>query len=336
MQSSNTTPIATGSDWRGQLRDVITSGADLLQALGIAPGDAGFSEQASADFALRVPRAFVRRMRPGDPSDPLLRQVLATGGELLPAAGFVDDPIGETGVANSQPGLVHKYAGRVLLIVAGGCAVHCRYCFRRHFPYEDNLVGRSKWLDALETVRRDGTIREVILSGGDPLVATDSHLAELASAVAGIPHVSRLRIHTRLPVVIPDRVDDGLLAALATRLHTSVVLHCNHANEIDADVTRAVTALRGEGITVLNQAVLLAGVNDSAEAQVDLAERLFAAGILPYYLHLLDRVRGAAHFEVSEQRARALHAEMRACLPGYLVPRLAREVAGEPSKTVLA
>jgi len=329
-------PVPLPGDWRAQLRDAITCPRELLRELGLTGCELPVAGAAIAEFALKVPRPFLARMRRGDPHDPLLRQVLASPLETAPQPGFDGDPLAERGAANPQPGIVHKYRGRVLLIVSAGCAVNCRYCFRRHFPYAENRIGRAEWSQALDYVAADPGIGEVILSGGDPLVVGDAQLAELVAAIAGIGHVRRLRVHSRLPVVIPDRVGAGLLDAITPpSLQTVVVIHANHANEIDAHVQAAVGRLRERGITVLNQAVLLAGVNDSATAQTALCEALFAAGVLPYYLHLLDRVRGAAHFDVPEERARMLHAAMAARLPGYLVPKLVREVPGDPGKRVL-
>ncbi len=325
--------IDATQDWREQLRDVITSPAELLTLLGLEPEHLALSETACADFPLKVPRSFVARMRPGDPRDPLLLQVLATRQELDNPPGFSADPTGEQGDANPRAGILHKYRGRVLLIVAGGCAVNCRYCFRRHFPYGDNQNSRAQWREALDYIHADTSVAEVILSGGDPLLAGDEQLAELVAMIADIPHVQRLRVHSRLPVVIPARVTTRLVDAIThPRLQSVMVLHSNHANEIHQPVAAAVATLRSRGITTLNQAVLLAGVNDSVAAQVALSEALFAAGVLPYYLHLLDRVAGAAHFDVPASVACELHAELGARLPGYLVPRLVREVAGANAK----
>lgn len=325
-----------GADWRAELRDLVTSPAALCDALQLRPEQLGWSEAAAREFPLRVPRAFLARMAPGNPLDPLLLQVLAGTRELQAVSGYGPDPTGETGAANPHPGIIHKYQGRVLLLVTGSCAIHCRYCFRRHFPYADNQNSRSEWRSALSYIADDHSINEVILSGGDPLMAGDAQLAELVSELAAIPHIRRLRVHTRLPVVIPARTTPALLAALSQpRLQTVMVVHCNHGNEIDAAVAAAFAMIRQQGITLLNQAVLLAGVNDSASALAHLSERLFEAGALPYYLHLLDRVAGAAHFEVSAERARALHREISTVLPGYLVPRLVQEVAGAPAKVPL-
>ncbi len=257
----------------------------------------------------------------------------------MPAAGYEADPLAETaavGGVTPLPGLLHKYRGRALLLVTGACAVHCRYCFRRHFPYGDHSRWGEGWGRALDWLAASPAIEEVILSGGDPLAASDDKLAALVAGLDRIPHLRRLRVHTRLPVVVPERVDGALLGWLgSSRLAPVVVLHANHPRELDGAVAAAVARLRGAGATVLNQAVLLAGVNDSAEALVGLSRELFAAGVLPYYLHLLDRVAGAAHFEVPAARARELLRAMMAELPGYLVPRLVREVPGAPHKVPL-
>jgi EF-P beta-lysylation protein EpmB len=275
-------------------------------------------------------------MEAGNPDDPLLKQVLASPLELANAEGFGPDPLAENGGASPRRGIIHKYRGRVLLVVSGSCAINCRYCFRRHFPYSDNQNSRQQWHGALDYIAGDPGITEVILSGGDPLVASDRLLQDLVTQIAAIPHVSRLRVHSRLPVVLPDRITGGLLDAISVPgLQTLMVIHCNHANEVDKAVGGAIAKLRDRGITSLNQAVLLAGINDSADALVALSESLFAVGVLPYYLHLLDRVQGAAHFEVQETTARRLLAEVSARLPGYLVPRLVRENAGADAKTIL-
>ncbi len=336
MTSSKIDIVPPAADWQSQLRDCVRSGRELLGLLGLDGREVALSDRAALDFPLKVPLAYVRRMRLRDPADPLLLQVLARDLELLEVAGYGPDPVGETGGANPVPGIIRKYSGRALVIASGGCAIHCRYCFRRHFPYADNQNSRREWRQALTYVGADPTISEVILSGGDPLVLGDGQLSELVDLIAAVPHVRRLRIHTRLPVVIPDRVTGSLVAAICrARLQTVLVIHSNHANEIDGAVASALAILKRAGITLLNQSVLLAGINDSTSALAALSERLFEAGVLPYYLHLLDRVRGAAHFEVDEHRARALAGELAASLPGYLVPRLAREAAGAGSKITL-
>lgn len=318
--------------WQQLWRDAIRDPAELLEILGL-PGLAGrVSASAAAQFALRVPRGFVARMRHGDPHDPLLRQVLPLDDEDRVVPGFGLDAVGDLD-ARGGTGILHKYEGRALLVATGSCAIHCRYCFRRHFPYGEQTAAAGQWRESLAYLAADPSISEVLLSGGDPLSLSTPKLAEFTGALAGLPQVRRLRLHTRLPVVLPERVDDELLAWLAgLPQKVVVVIHANHANEIDPGVAAAVARLRGVGATVLNQAVLLRGVNDSVQALADLSERLFEAGALPYYLHLLDRVAGSAHFEVPADEARALHEALAGRLPGYLVPRLVREVAGAPAK----
>lgn len=326
---------AAAADWKRLWRESVRDPRELLALLGLEGRVPALSDAAAAQFPLRVPRGFVARMRHGDPADPLLRQVLPLDDEMRPVPGFVLDAVGDA-AAKAGRGVIHKYRGRALLVATGSCAVHCRYCFRRHFPYEDETAAAGQWHEAVSAIAADPGIDEVILSGGDPLSLATPKLAELTDRLRAVPHVRRLRIHTRLPVVLPERVDDALVAWLgALPWPVTVVLHANHAREFDAAVDAAVARLRDTGATVLNQAVLLRGVNDSLEALADLSERGFAAGVLPYYLHQLDRVQGAAHFEVDDARALALLDALRAHLPGYLVPRLVREVAGDPGKRPL-
>jgi EF-P beta-lysylation protein EpmB len=319
-------------DWHAELAAAVRDPRELAALLDLPVAAFGIADAANTQFPLRVPRPYIARMARGDARDPLLLQVLPAHAEMIPTPGYSEDPLAERAV-NPIPGLIHKYFGRVLLILSPACAIHCRYCFRRHFDYAGNTPGRSRWQAALDYIRRDASISEVIYSGGDPLAAGDPLLAWLTEQLAAIPHLTRLRVHTRLPVVIPARIDAECLAWLAgTRLQTSVVLHVNHANELDAAVTTAVGLLRGAGVTVLNQAVLLAGVNDCVNSLTRLSEQLFSAGILPYYLHLLDRVQGAAHFTVDRAQAITLHRAMLARLPGYLMPRLVEEVPSLPYK----
>ena len=317
--------------WRELWRDAITDARELLQAVGL-DDRTDLLPRDDAGFAVRVPRGFVARMRRHDPTDPLLLQVLPQRAEHDRVEGFTTDAVGDM-ASKAGHGLLHKYDGRALLIASGSCAVNCRYCFRRHFPYGEEIAAASQWRDALAHVKADPSIRELILSGGDPLALATHKLEELTLGLAELPHVIRLRIHTRLPVVLPERIDDAFVTWLAALpLQKVVVLHANHANELDASVDAACTRLRDAGAMLLNQSVLLRGVNDNADALTDLSERLFAAGVLPYYLHQLDRVQGAAHFEVNDAHALALMEALRARLPGYLVPRLVREVGGDASK----
>jgi EF-P beta-lysylation protein EpmB len=321
--------------WQRALQDAVTDPAELLDLLGLGPQWLEPARVAARRFPLKVPRGFVARMRRGDPRDPLLLQVLPLGAELDEVPGYVADPVGDL-AARAGPGVLHKYAGRALLVTTGACAVHCRYCFRRHFPYDDENASRDAFGPALDAIRNDTSIGEVILSGGDPLTLGERRLALLFEGLRSIPHVRRLRLHTRLPVVLPERIDRAWLDAwAAVPLQKIVVVHANHAREFDDSVRAAIADLRAMQTTLLNQTVLLRGVNDSVVTLVELSEALFAAGVLPYYLHVLDRVAGAAHFDLPVETAQRLVAEVATHLPGYLVPRLVREEPGAPAKTVL-
>jgi EF-P beta-lysylation protein EpmB len=326
---SETLPLPS---WQAALQSAVRDTVELARLLELPTAVLG--APANVAFPLLVPRSFVARMRKGDPHDPLLRQVWPHAAELTPVAGFSGDPVREQALA--ADGVIRKYRGRVLLIASGACPLHCRYCFRREFPYQSQLAARGDWTAALAELRNAPDAREAILSGGDPLSLSNRRLGELIARLADTA-LTTVRIHTRFPIAIPERVDEGLLRVLrGTRLQTVLVVHANHANELDAGVERALAALRPVLTALLNQSVLLRGVNDDAGTLARLSERLFACGVLPYYLHLLDRVAGAAHFDVDEPTAKRLIAQLRARLPGYLVPRLARETAGELSKTVLA
>lgn len=319
-------------DWQTAMSNVITDPAELLQVLDLDASLLPAAKLAAQQFSLKVPRCFVARMKQNDPHDPLLQQVLPLGAELDHHPGYSNDPLKENS-SNPLPGLLHKYYGRVLLTVAGICGVNCRFCFRRNFAYEENNPGRSGWEKVIEYIAADKTISEVIFSGGDPLIASDKLLKELVTKLAAISHVKILRIHTRMPIVIPMRITQSLIELLTTtHLRPVIVMHCNHPQEIDTYVEQAMQKLRDANITILNQAVLLKGINDRVNVLVELSEKLFNSGILPYYLHLLDRAQGTAHFAVAEFSAQQLMAELMKKLPGYLVPRLVREVAGAGSK----
>jgi L-lysine 2,3-aminomutase len=321
--------------WQTLMSQAITCPETLIGALGLSAALVAPARAAAAKFRLRVPLSYVARMRHGDPDDPLLRQVLPIAAEGEPAPGYTADPLGEA-AAHRAPGLLQKYQGRALLITTSACAVHCRYCFRREFPYSEQSGEGPRFHAALREIARDASLEEIILSGGDPLSLSDARLTALTNELADVPHIKRLRVHTRQPIVLPARVDAGLLSWLrGLRWPVVFVLHANHANEIDVEVRAACAQLRGAGVTLLNQTVLLRGVNDDADKLVDLSRALFEAGVLPYYLHMLDRVSGAAHFAVPETRARQIAGELTARLPGYLVPRLVREVAGAVSKVAL-
>lgn len=332
--SDTTQPIHLYSDWKAELSQTIDSSAELLCRLGLNKQDLSDAQRAAASFPLKVPESFVARMSSGNPLDPLLTQVLPTKAELDTSTHYSGDPLKESQY-NPVPGIVHKYRSRALLIVSPNCAINCRYCFRRHFPYQENRQSRQQWQQALEYIRNKPEINEVIYSGGDPLAANDHFLGWLTAQIEAIAHIKRLRIHTRLPVVIPSRIDHQLLAWLtATRFKPIMVLHINHANEIDQTLHNALQRLSEAGITLLNQTVLLRGVNDQTSALVALSEKLFDSAIIPYYLHLLDPVQGASHFDIAYPRALDLYQQMQAELPGFLVPKLVRDNPGEASKTI--
>ncbi|HPF26992.1 MAG TPA: EF-P beta-lysylation protein EpmB [Steroidobacteraceae bacterium] len=322
--------------WQRELAEAITRPDELLRLLDLDPRLAVSAVAAAGVFRLRVPRSFVRRMRRGDLHDPLLRQVLPLADELESPPHYVADPLAEA-AAVAAPALLQKYRGRALIIATGACGVHCRYCFRREFPYSAQTTDNPRLGAAIAAIAADSSISEVLLSGGDPLSLSDERLQQLTLQLVAIPHVERIRVHTRQPVVLPSRVDAGLLHWIAGVTKPLVfVLHSNHAQEIDAEVRAALQQLRHAGVTLLNQSVLLAGVNDSVPALAALSQTLFSAGVLPYYLHLLDPVRGAAHFDVEQAHAARLVGELATLLPGYLVPRLVREVPGMPAKVPVA
>lgn len=323
------------AEWQHALKNSITSPAELINILELDSSLLPKAEAAAKLFPLRVPRGFVARMRKGDVHDPLLKQVLPISEELLSADGFTADPLQEASV-NPLPGLLHKYHGRVLLTVSAACGVNCRYCFRREFAYNENNPGTKGYEKILAYIATDSTIQEVILSGGDPLVASDDHLAKLISKIADIAHVKILRIHSRMPVVLPERVTEEFITLLTnTRLKAVMIIHCNHPQEIDEQMMAALAKLHAAGITLLNQSVLLKDINDNAAVLAKLSEKLFANHVLPYYLHLLDKVSGTQQFEVAEGSAIILHQALQQRLPGYLVPRLVKEVPGAAGKVVV-
>lgn len=329
-------PVSEASGWQSELRDSVRDAGELCRRLQLPSKLARTAADGAKQFPVFVPPSYLARIQPGDPCDPLLLQVLPGADEMAVVSGFTNDPVDDA-AASLQPGVLQKYQGRALLITTGACAVHCRYCFRRHFPYEEVPHSDAAWDAALATVAADASISEVILSGGDPLMLVDSRLASLVKKITAIPHVRRLRVHTRLPIMIPSRVTKEMLAWLTGgRLTPIVVIHANHAQEIDEAVAESLAKIKLAGVTLLNQAVLLRGVNDSAAAQVALSERLIDVGVVPYYLHQLDRVAGAAHFEVPIAEGLQLMKEVRDLLPGYAVPRYVQEVAGESGKVVLA
>ncbi|MBM4002611.1 MAG: EF-P beta-lysylation protein EpmB [Planctomycetes bacterium] len=321
--------------WREILKTAVRDVAELCRRLALPAGIASTVSAAGVDFPLLVPAPYLSRIRPGDPNDPLLLQILPRLDELEPRSGFSLDPVGDL-AAQREPGMLCKYQRRALLVLTGACAVHCRYCFRRHFPYSDAPRGLDAWEGALDELQRSTTIDEVILSGGDPWMWVDDQFTEFVRRLNRLDHLRRLRVHTRLPIMIPQRVTASLLATLTnTRLTPFVVVHINHPREIDDDVSRALRLLVDAGIVVLNQAVLLRGVNDAVDPLEELCLRLVQLRVLPYYLHQLDRVQGSAHFEVPRETGQRIVAELLARLPGYAVPRYVVELPGAVSKIPL-
>lgn len=330
-------PDNAGPGWQQQLRESITDPAVLLETLGLDPLRWLSGARAGhALFPVRVPAAYLARIRHGDPDDPLLRQVLPLTDEADKVAGFTTDPLEEAN-ATAATGLIRKYQSRALLMVTGQCAINCRYCFRRHFPYDDHRLSPQQRRTVLDTLAASPEINEIIFSGGDPLIASDRLLAQWAEQLGALPQIRRLRIHTRLPVVIPARVDDTLLSWLEqSPLQKVMVLHVNHPNEIDHQVRESLSRLGAAGVTLLNQSVILKGVNDNSRVLAELSESLFASNVMPYYLHAFDPVAGAHHFHTSDDEAKRIVRELQATLPGFLVPRLVRELPGQMSKTPLA
>ncbi|MGZ8162224.1 MAG: EF-P beta-lysylation protein EpmB [Methylobacter sp.] len=318
--------------WQQQLAEAFNKIEDLCDYLKLSLDDLPISIAAIEDFPLRVPLSFAASMEKGNPHDPLLRQVLPVNEEMLVYPGFSSDPVGDIQAA-AQTGVLHKYHGRVLFINTGSCAINCRYCFRRNFPYSDLQLTKQKEIAAIQYIQEDSSISEVILSGGDPLLLNDARLAHLIQQLSAIKHLKRIRIHSRLPVVLPARITDELISTLVrSPVQIVVVIHCNHANEINERVILVCKSLKENGIIIFNQSVLLKGVNDNAAALCDLSEKLFTHGIIPYYLHLLDKASGTGHFDVTEAEALMLIKQVQDTLPGYLVPKLVKEQRGAASK----
>ncbi len=327
--------LKTSHKWQLEYKSSITNIDQLCQILGLKTEQLPTSSQANEQFKLRVPRSYVERMQRENPNDPLLLQVLPSAYEDNTINGYIKDPVGDLKSIKS-PGLLQKYNGRALLLATSRCAIHCRYCFRRHFPYSTQNPRIDSWSSAIQELQQDQSISEVILSGGDPLVLDDHELEKLIKKLEPIAHIKRLRIHTRLPVVIPNRINDELLKWVGeTRMKVIMVLHINHANEINKEIHNKLKKLTETDCVLLNQSVLLKNINDRASSLINLSESLFESGVLPYYLHLLDKVEGAAHFDVSETDAREIMREITKHLPGYLVPRLVKEIASEQSKSLI-
>lgn len=321
--------------WLEILNNAVSDPKILLQQLDLPLIDFEQDLAARKLFALRVPQPFIDRMEKGNPQDPLFLQVMTSAQEFMQVDGFVKDPLEEQ--HNAAPNVLHKYHNRLLLMVKNACAVNCRYCFRRHFPYNQNQGNKANWQKAVNYILANPQIEEVIFSGGDPLMAKDHELAWLIKQLENVPHLQRLRIHSRLPVVIPERITTELCRLFAeTRLQIVFVTHINHGNEIDKHLTNALQKLKEAGVALLNQSVLLKGINDNAQTLKTLSDKLFTVGILPYYLHLFDKVEGGSHFYLDDKSAVKIYRELQSITSGYLVPKLAREIAGEPNKTLFS
>ena len=330
---TRTAPTWHTEDWQIQLSGGYSRVEELLKALNLKPDDLPGQLQAHGQFPLRVPKAFVNKIEPGNPNDPLLLQVLPQSRELTPAPGFNSDPLEEARFT-PVPGLIHKYPSRVLLTTSSACAINCRYCFRRHFPYSDHRISQPQIQAIVDYLQQQPQVNEVIFSGGDPLAISNSRFASLVEQLSDISHISRLRIHTRFPIVIPQRIDQALLRLMEQpRFQWLMVIHSNHPNELDQQLASAMALLQERQVTLLNQSVLLKDVNDSATTLAQLSDKLFAMGVLPYYLHLLDPVAGSAHFHLPEADCIKIYQELLGKLPGYLVPKLVRETPDRPSKT---
>ncbi|TLU76236.1 EF-P beta-lysylation protein EpmB [Mannheimia varigena] len=326
-------PIQIKPLWLTELAQAFNNSIDLLQFLNLNPADFEADIAARKLFALRVPRAFADKMEKGNPNDPLFLQAMSLQAEFVETEGFVADPLEEQ--QSPAPNILHKYHNRLLFMVKNSCAINCRYCFRRHFPYDEVKSGKAVWAESLLYIAAHSELEEVIFSGGDPLMAKDSELDWLLNEIEQIPHIKTLRIHSRLPVVIPNRITAELCDRLSqSRLNVVLVTHINHANEIDAQFAEKMEKLKNAGVVLLNQSVMLKGINDNAQTLKALSDRLFEVGILPYYLHLFDKVSGASHFYIEDAQAVEIYRELQKITSGYLVPKLAREIAKEPNKTL--
>ena len=322
-------------DWQKALARAIKTPEALAEHLGLALESLPALKGAHGVFPIKVTDYWLSLIERGNPNDPLLRQILPDAAELIEVDGFIADPVDDDAAYRGN-GVIQKYQGRALLITTGACAIHCRYCFRRHYPYDEN--SSLKHLnDAIDLLANDTSISEAILSGGDPLSLSDRRLSELFDKLEAIPHIKRIRLHTRTPVVLPQRITNDLIKRLSSsRKSICIVLHANHPNEITQELAAALAPLKNAGVSLLNQSVLLKGINDSSAILSELSEKLFSVGALPYYCHLLDPVQGAAHFDVDKLAAEKIEAELKATLPGYLVPKFVREVPHASSKVVLA
>ena len=319
--------------WSQQLAQGFTKPKQLLQFLDVEITN--YSIAADKEFATRVPLSFAEKMQKGNINCPLLKQVLPIADEMEKKDSYLLDPLQEQ-QANPIRGLLHKYHSRALLTLAPSCAINCRYCFRRHFPYDDNKITPDNWQSIINYLADEPSINEVIFSGGDPLMVKNSRLAKYIADLEQVASIKTLRLHSRMPVVLPARVDLELINLLAkSRFKVVLVIHCNHPNELCCHTAKIFKALKEVGITLLNQSVLLKGVNDKAEILEELSQKLFEQDIMPYYLHLLDKVAGAAHFDLPLAKAKQIYNKLQILLAGYLVPKLVCERAGVKHKSII-
>ena len=327
--------LSQDTDWKTTLRTAVTEPEELLGLLELPKSRwLTAAKRAARLFPLKVPQGFINRMEKGNADDPLLKQVLPLAEELNECIGYTKDPV-DDGPSTAVPGLIHKYKNRTLLISTGACAIHCRYCFRRHYPYNRSHAGSSQLHDIQQYLIEHTELDEVILSGGDPLILDNPQLGRLLNTISAVPHIRGIRIHSRLPIVLPERINTGLLQTLHSSKPITLVIHCNHPNELDDDVILALTSLHQNGIRLYNQSVLLRGVNNNAHVLCELSHQLFDAQVQPYYLHCLDRVQGAAHFDLHDKEIETLYRQIQSELSGFLLPRLVREIPGQPAKTLI-
>ena len=322
------------SQWQLELKNAVTNYSELFKLLDFE-GQVLSKQIIDQKFPLLVTRSFIKRMRHNDMNDPLLLQILPSLEETTIVNNYLDDPLKEKNF-NIMSGLIHKYSGRVLILGSKSCAINCRYCFRKHFPYNSNIASGINLVNIINYIQADNSIEEVILSGGDPLLAPNNYFKKLLDQLNLIKHVNTIRIHSRIPIVLPSRLEQEFIDILLSyRFNIVLVTHSNHPNEINQEVADAFKILNNTRITLLNQSVLLKNINDNADVLANLSRKLFTIGVLPYYLHMLDKVNGAVHFEVALEHAKKIFSNLSTKLPGYLLPRLAVEQSGAKSKTLI-
>lgn len=322
--------------WQLELKNSITNYLDLFKLLNLNPKHPKLIDTIQySQFPLLVTNSFINRIQKMDINDPLLRQILPTTQELQNNNSFCADPLQEANF-NKIPGLLHKYSSRVLIIVTKACAINCRYCFRKEFQYSANIASGKNLENIINYIAKDSSIIEVILSGGDPLIAPNNYLQHLISKLESIKHIETVRIHSRVPIILPCRLEPEFInILLKSRLNIVLVTHTNHPQEINQEVAEYFKLLQNTKITLLNQTVLLKNINDNAGVLAELSRKLFSIKILPYYLHILDKVNGTKHFAVKLSTAKKIYGELQSKLPGYLVPKLVTEKPGAKHKIMV-